>query len=252
MKTITKLLVLTLSLVYLTGMAQQQATSGISYKNGHGVVQKAPSAWEACPTTSFFSQPPVMPDGPWEAFTSDAFFPYLVYENFTGITQPIGTVHFWGLNLLFDDGWFDCSGEDPMTFEIKFYPDNAGLPGAVLYTETLTILRDATGLIYAGYPLYHYKAVLTTPVNLAAGWISIQGVSVGSPTNCDFLWMNSQVGDNLMYQQDLAGGLVPQANNVSLCFEAGNPNDVPLAPWALVLGAVLIAGSVFLRYRRII
>jgi hypothetical protein len=251
MKKFKKLLVIVMSLVLLSGMAQQQSPSGISFKEAQGIVQKAPSAWEACPTTSFFSQPPVMPDGPWSAFTSDSFFPYIVYENYTGLTQPIGAVHFWGLNLLFAGGWFDCSGENPMTFEIKFYPDNAGLPGAVLYSETLTILSDATGLIYSGYPLFHYKAVLTNPVNMAAGWISIQGVSTGTPDDCVFLWMNSQVGDNLAYQQFGSDPLGNAQDDMSLCFEAGNQNNVPLAPWALVLGAVLIAGSVFLRYRRV-
>jgi len=238
-------------MILLTGMAQQRVPSKISFRDAQGTVQRGPAAWEACPTTSIFSQSPNMPNDPFSAFTIDSFFPYLVHENYTGVTQPIGIVHFWGLNLIYNSGFFDCSGEDPMGFEIKFYQDNAGLSGAVVYSEILTILRDVAGLSYARYPLYHYKAVLSNPVNLPGGWISIQGVSTGSPENCVFLWMSSPIGDENAYQFS-----PPNMNQISydlsLCFEAGTTSEVPLAPWALIFGVALIAGSIFLRYRRIL
>ncbi len=249
MKNFKILSVLLLCLLFLTGIAQQQVPYKITYQQAQGHQQTGPAdAWETCPTTSIFSQPPSMPTDPWGAYTSDSFFPYLVYENYTGVSDPIGTVHFWGLNLLWDYDWYNCTAEDPMTFEIIFYQDNAGVPGAVVYSETIPIVRDATGLFYNGWPLYHYKAVLSNSVDLAGGWISVQGVSVGIPDNCVFLWMSSEIGDFFAYQLQ-PPNMVPLEKDLSLCFEAGA--EVPLAPWALILGAVLIAGAVFFRYRRI-
>jgi hypothetical protein len=251
MKNLKFFSVLLFSLFLITGMAQQQVTNMITYKQGPDHQQNGPAGvGEACPVNSIFSQPPSIPTDLWAASTSDSFFPYLVYENFTGVTDLIGTVHFWGLNLLYDGGWYDCTGEDPMTFEIKFYQDNANFPGNVVYSETIQISRIITGLSYAGYPLYHYKAVLSNAVSLAGGWISIQGVSNGTPQNCVFLWMSSEIGDSFAYQFS-PPNMNPLTDDLSLCFEAGTER-VPLAPWALILGAVLIAGTIFMRYRRII
>ena len=248
MKRIKLLSALLLTFVFINATSQQ-TPDRFDYQQAQGHQQTTVAdSWEACPQTSIFSQPPHMPNDSWSAFTSDLFYPYLVYENYGGVSDPIGIVHFWGLNLIFNNGWSDCSTEDPMTFEIKFYQDNAGAPGTVVYTESLAISRDNTGLSYSGYPLYHYQANLSNPVNLAGGWISIQGTSLEEP-NCVLLWMSSPVGDGFAWQ------LVPPNTNeiyydLSLCFEGYTM--VPVAPWALILGLILIASVMLLRYRRIV
>jgi hypothetical protein len=248
MKIFRLFFVVMLSLQCAIVLSQQPDPSKLNYQMVQGHQQISPAdVFETCPSTSFFGQNPTPPDGNWNAFTSDSFFPYLVFDNFSGLPQPITTVQFWGLTLFFDNGWFVCDNEDPMTFEIKFYQDNAGVPGANVNSFTVTLSRDNTGLVYAGFPLYHYKATLSSSVALTSGWISIQGISVADP-NCVFLWMNSLTGDKLAYQQDATGAMSNIGTDLSICFEGG---QVPVSNWALVLGAVLIGIFVFIRYRKI-
>jgi hypothetical protein len=253
MKKLQKLLVLLLSLIMLSGMSQQQLTSKITSNGVQGYVQRGPTAFESCPPASVFSQAPVFPDGPWSAYTSDdnSLFTYLVYENFSGITQPITAVHFWGMKLYYAGGWYLCAGENSMVFNVKFYQDNAGSPGDLVDSQGINIYEDNTGVDFGGYGyLYHYVAVLESPVNLQAGWISIQGTDSGNPDNCVFLWMNSLTGDGSGMQAPVG----PIYDNLSLCIEAGGGPvpETPIAPWAMVIGIFLIAGSIILRYRRLI
>jgi len=173
-----------------------------------------------CPVGSLFSQPPTDPGGAWNAFTSDNNptwpFWYMVFENFWGLTSYTCDLHWWGLMLNFNNGWYDCPGENPMTFDIAFYQDAAGLPGAqVGPTLTIPVLGVATGALYSGYPLYYFNTTVSPCVGLAAGWVSIQGVSTASP-QCSFLWMNSPVGDLISYQYDGAT-MNPLVNNLAFC-----------------------------------
>jgi hypothetical protein len=121
-------------------------------------------------------------------------------------------------------GWDLCDSEDPMSFEITFYEDDAGEPGTVVETFILTIPRVNTNLFY-GWDLYHYRATFPTEVDLEEGWVSVQGISVGNPDDCWFLWVGSYEGDLMSYQWDgvtlqpittdltmaLIGGWVPPA-----------------------------------------
>jgi hypothetical protein len=255
MKKLKGLLVLLLSLIMLSGMSQQQLTSKITSNGVQGSAQRGTTAFESCPPASVFSQAPTLPDdATWTGYTSDenSVFTYLVYENFSGITQPITAVHFWGLKLSYAGGWDVCTTENPMVFNVKFYQDNAGSPGALVESASINILGDNTGLNYGYGSLYHYLAVLETPVSLSAGWISIQGTENGNPDNCIFVWMNSPIGDNTGLQAQPS--MAPLYDNLSLCIEAGSGPipEIPLAPWAIGIGIFLIAGSIMLRYRRLI
>jgi hypothetical protein len=133
-----------------------------------------------------------------------------------------------------------------MTFEIKFYQDNGGAPGTVVYSDVLQITGLYTDDDFAGYPSYYFVATLSNPVNLGSGWMSIQGISVSSPEDCWFLWQNSLVGDlNAIQNTTLLN------DNLAFCFEPGGEAPVvPLAPWALILAAVLIGGAVVFRYQK--
>jgi hypothetical protein len=253
MKKLKGFLVLLLSLIMLSGMSQQQGTSKITSNGVQGSAQRGLTAFESCPPVSVFSQAPTLPDGAWSAYTSDdnPLFTYEVYENFSGITQPITAVHFWGLKLYWAGGWDVCTGENSVVFNVKFYQDNAGSPGALVESESINIYEDNTGLDFGGNGyLYHYLAVLEFPVNLSAGWVSIQGTVSLNPDDCVFLWMNSPTGDGSGLQSPVG----PVYDNLSLCIEAGGGPvpETPVSPWALAIGIFLIAGSIMLRYRRLI
>lgn len=149
-----------------------------------------------CPDESLFSQPPYGPNDPWTAGTSDIALGWLRHEDFWDVDDPICDIHFWGLNLFWTGtGWEDCTTEDPMQFEIIFYQDAGGLPGAIVCQYIIWISRVNTSLLYAGYPLYYYSTDLDPCCLLSNGWVSIQGVSIGTPNDCSFLWMASPCGN---------------------------------------------------------
>ena len=132
---------------------------------------------EACPEGSLFSQPAHLPGEPHTAPVSNEGTPdRLLYENFSGLTRHIRDVHWWGTTGHYDVLWTPC--ERTEEYEITFYADAAGAPGAIESTET-GVYPDVedTGLDYDGYPLYHYSLNIETPVDLAEGWISIQGTT---------------------------------------------------------------------------
>ncbi|MHC4498587.1 MAG: DUF7901 domain-containing protein, partial [Planctomycetota bacterium] len=169
-----------------------------------------------CPPDTLFGQPVHGPGDPWAAINSDANSGYLVYENFWDVNGYICDIHFWGMDVYYDPilGWIECD-EDPMTFEIKFYQDAGGQPGAEMCSYTIPITRTATGLQYSGFDLWEYSTTLSPCCGLTDGWVSIQGVSIGNP-DCWFLWMSSGTGDGLSYQWDGAS-LVQRVEDLSLC-----------------------------------
>ncbi|DAC72714.1 MAG TPA: hypothetical protein DSN98_03985, partial [Thermoplasmata archaeon] len=76
-----------------------------------------------------FSQGYYLPTESWNFYTSASEPAYLAQEDFWGLTSDIGDVEWYGLPLIYNYGW---TPGDPtgMTFEIKFFEDNAGSPGA--------------------------------------------------------------------------------------------------------------------------
>jgi subtilisin family serine protease len=173
-----------------------------------------------CPSDTIFGQPVHGPNDGWIALTSDAVVspPYLVYENFSGLDSEICDVHWWGLNA-FNDGyeWSPCE-KTVDTFEIKFYEDAAGSPGAEVCTYTVTPSKADTGLYYLDvFPLYEYHIDLEECCYLPSGWVSIQGT--GDP-NCWFMWMSSGTGDSFCYQWD-GDELIAKENDLSLCLTGG-------------------------------
>jgi hypothetical protein len=179
-----------------------------------------------CPPNTLFGQVPTHPDSAWIGYTSDIQFPHLVFDNFAGLNDSICDVHWWGISLYYDPsgGWLVCD-EDPMTFEIKFYAPaatSAG-PGAVMCTYTVTAYRQPTGLLYGGWPLYYWSAVLNPCCVLSIGWVSIQGVSQGpaGAPDCAFLWMNSPQGDNNAYQLQYGTTMVQLYDDLAFCLTSG-------------------------------
>jgi hypothetical protein len=173
-----------------------------------------------CPPGSLFAQGPTDPNGSWNAYTSDnnPTFPfwYMVFDNFWGVTSYIEDLHFWGLMLNYNYGWYDCQNENPMTFDIAFYQDAAGMPGAqVAAFPGMPITGVNTGIYYSGFTLWYFSTTLSPAVALPAGWLSIQGVSSASP-ECSFLWLNSPYGDLNSYQFDGAS-YNPLSDDLAFC-----------------------------------
>jgi hypothetical protein len=144
-------------------------------------------------------------------YTSDIVFPYLVYDSYV-MPTPVSEIRFWGFNLWFNAGWYLCT-EDPMPFNITFYQDNAGSPGAVVATFNPTLTRLETNIQLFGWPIYQYDFTLPTPVNLPSGWVSIQGA--GDPL-CNFLWAVSATGGSAL-QQYPDNSMVQLGYTMSLC-----------------------------------
>ncbi len=172
--------------------------------------------------TNLLSQVPYNGDEGWSAATSDsnAAFWYYVAERYT-VSQSIGQIRFWGLNLLYNAGWTACD-EVPMPFVITFYPDAAGVPGttpACQYVMSLT--RVPTTQSYAGFPLWEYDATLSPACTQTNGWIQI--VSYGGGT-CAFLWANTPAigGGGMQYN----AGWGALGYDLSLCMSTGCETSV--------------------------
>ncbi len=170
-----------------------------------------------CPADALFGQDATSPDGGWTAGTSEVNVNgsnYLRYEDFSGVTGQICDIHWWGLNLVNTGSWMGCTDSDPQ-FEIKFYEDNGGQPGAEVASYVVTPIQTLTGLQYAGFDLYSFDVPSLSPcVTLANGWVSIQGLG---DADCWFLWMSSgETGSGLSYFDD-GTGLQTQDFDLSLC-----------------------------------
>ncbi len=160
-----------------------------------------------CPGDSLFGQRAVEPDDSWSFGTSEVDANgtnYFRAESFTDTLGDICDIHWWGLQLYNSGvGWANCTDSDP-TFEIKFYRDTLGAPGAEIASYMVQPVIVPTGLIFDnGTPfemLYFSVDQLTPCLMLAdhrgAGWVSIQGYG---DTTCWFLWANSPFGDGSSY-----------------------------------------------------
>lgn len=161
-----------------------------------------------------FSQRPYTPEESYNFYTSDSNSGYLCQEDFWNLTDLINDLHWYGLSLIFDNGW---TQGDPngMQFEIIFYEDDGGYPGNIftIISDLEPILKN-TGLSYSSYTMYYWEIDLPEIVPLVNGWISIQ--STYCPDGSWFLWSGSpegnfnaiqsnySIGDNLAF--NITGG----------------------------------------------
>jgi hypothetical protein len=177
---------------------------------------------QTCPDGTTFGQTPVDPAGDWHLTTSDtgpSDGPYVVYDNFTN-AGTVNEIEFWGVRAYFDGvSWSECI-EDPMTFEIIFYDDNAGQPGTAVATYNVNLNATPTGIVYSGVvELMEWHATLSPAPPVATGtyWVSIQGIV--DPA-CWFLWASSQDGDANSYQWQ-STTLVPLDYDEAFCLIGG-------------------------------
>ena len=213
-----------------------QDTSGIRMEGSSGGEPVTPGFGAPAGGPILFEQTPSV-DASWAAYTSATNLGYLCLDDFWGLTEDIHDIHWYGFSLTYSGGWYEC---DPtgMQFEIIFYQDSGGSPGAPVATFSNITPTFTYYDTYGGYSVYRFDvASLPTPVSLTQGWVSIQ--STYSPNSCSFLWLNSPDG-NLNAIQEGPG---PINDNLAFAltgqvFEYGDaPEDALAYPNSLVVGA---------------
>ncbi len=140
---------------------------------------------------------------PYDANNSNGLS-YAVAEGFSPAQSgDVAEVCWWGTYF---DGWGDCQGEDPDTFEVKYYLDANGFPGTLIGSfsqsaGTLTVEGPVdTGEVLVNLAEYEYKG-LHAPVSVIAGachWIEITNSVSGG--GCIWFWEFSEDGDNRIVQ----------------------------------------------------
>jgi hypothetical protein len=183
-----------------------------------------------CPPNSIFSQRThAAYESGWGAGVSDlrtgsGFSTLERFESYS-VNQPFDDIHWWGLSLAYP--WALCD-ENPMTFDIRFYQDVAGMPGPLFSTYTVTVAGDTAvppQWFNAVFPLLEYGTDLVPACNLLNGWVSIQGVSVGTPVDCWFLWMSSPFGDGMTYMLEADTAWTTYDRDMSLCLTIEEPAE---------------------------
>ena len=175
-----------------------------------------------------FEQLPHQPADPWSIGTSDLTLGYKMYENFWALAGEIGDIHWWGLCLYWTGSGWSAGNPDNMVFDVGFYEDDAGLPGAeVDYFADVDCTYVGTGLFYAGFEMQAWSVdELPDCVDLVAGFVSIQGTQT---TGDAFLWHSALTGDGFSYQE----GAVPPETTYDRAFqltECENGNGGPELP----------------------
>jgi hypothetical protein len=179
-----------------------------------------------CEATSkgdvIYSQFPVIAN----AFTSDAGAGYLVQDDFFGLTDAIGGLSWWGITWFWTGSGWTPGTPDDMEFEVKFYDDAGGSPGAEVWSDTFGP-SDYTREDYLPFSTdisYMWTVEIAPCANVEPGWLSIQATY--DPDGDYFLWLNSDQG-NLNALQN--GAPISPANNVAFnltaCDSAAPPVD---------------------------
>ena len=181
---------------------------------------------EECPLGySIFGQVPPSPFDSWIGWDSDIATGATHFDNFWNLSSDICSITWWGFDIAFDGGVIDCT-EDPMDFEVAFYPDDgSGRPDTrnPIYTlPSVTPIRIPTGQWYGPTggvwtELNRYHLELDPCVTATEGWISIQGISYGGdPQDCWYFWINSNQGDDILWRLE-PGGWSQFAQDQAFC-----------------------------------
>jgi hypothetical protein len=165
-----------------------------------------------------YYQTPHDPADPWNAYTSGetTSFDYTVFDNFDGTHFSITDFHWWGLSLFWNGaGWDPC---DPtgMTFDISFYSDSGGLPGAAVCTYSGLSPTAVPGSSYGGYTGYYWDVTGLSPACEPSGasWVSIH--SYPNASGCVLLWLTGTGGDANLVQWD-GSSYAAQSSDAAMC-----------------------------------
>jgi hypothetical protein len=195
-----------------------KSTHAESSLSGFSKISYDTDAYTTCPDGSILSQPVETVD--WAVASSELDPDFTAYQYFTDLSAPIGGITFWGGNLIYAGDWSACDTEDPMTFAIKFYEDNAGIPGNEVASYLPTLARVSTGIPLGSYgDFYIYQFTFDQIVNLNNGWVSIVG-QTASP-NCWFMWASTSEPSAFPYLQWDGAEFSVGDYGLSMCLSEG-------------------------------
>lgn len=148
---------------------------------------------------------------------------YIMAESIDQVAGPdwfdISSLTVWGFSVVANDGLFTC---DPtgMTFDVIFYEENSGEPGAVICDlQSVVPFITNTGVQYsgAGLLLDLYQFDLAAACNLGTvgrKWFTAQNEQ--HALDCGFVWLSSPDGDGISLQ-DAGGGWFIKDKDRSMC-----------------------------------
>jgi hypothetical protein len=237
MKKINVLLLGSLILCTATTMAQDRH---MIKKLPQGINREAEMQ---CPANSLFSQGPMF----WYAVS---FQEQEIADDFTTASPPT-SIRFWGFDIDFET--FGTCQPTEMTFNIKFYERNLSdpaIPGDEFASYTLAC--NPQYMIMYDMAVFQIDLNFPGPVALTDGWVSVDRIDTGDPCWA-FITGNDGIGGNACVNVDgiwvLSMDFWGMEFAPDLCL-GGQVQDVPVANWALVIGLILIATFVIVRYRR--
>ncbi len=179
-----------------------------------------------CPEDTVFGLPAHRPDWAWNAGYSEADVGGDNYRRLQLFSRygygPICALEWWGLMQRPNgEGTTDCVDGNP-TFEVTFYEDLGGTPGAPWLTYQVVPTIEATGLSYDYHILQHFTVDILSPCCLLEqGWVSIQGQG---DADCWFNWMGA--GEDVGYGYSLLsvnnGPLASVPFDLSMCLRYGD------------------------------
>ncbi|RLD90584.1 MAG: hypothetical protein DRJ09_03770 [Bacteroidetes bacterium] len=239
-----KKLLLLFAISFVTTLAfSQHQPKPFSTGSDEPVVTTSRGGELDCSGNSIFSQSPVNSNNGYYSDNGTLYNAQNLFENFSGLTEWIGGITFWG--YMYDGG--DCYVAGSQDFEITFFQDNAGAVGTQVQTFTVTVTPTETGSYFNGASILRYDVTFSSAVSLSDGWVSVVKLNPGN-NDCEFAWLNTINGDDLIAYNHNGGTPVYYTENMSFCLTGQPP--VPVSNWALILGVFLIAVFMVVRYKR--
>jgi len=141
----------------------------------------------------------------------------------------IGGVRFFGVYAAASGGPFTNSVPSADAFVVQVFADNAGQPGALLGTSTLSGTRADTGVLLGSTSLhwFRYEMNLDTPIALAPGliWFSISNDTT-SDTDDDWAWGLTNASPQLALSFDYGATWSDTDRQGNLAFSVFDENGV--------------------------
>lgn len=179
-------------------------------------------------------------------------------DNFIlGTEADIDSVRFWGGT---ESDFFGPANISNVTaFNIRFYADNAGIPGGIVADYTVPLAATNPTLItgqsvgFLNASMYQFEMSLASVVNLNPDtqyWISV-AAALSQPVGFNaegWQWASSPVGDGIMAQDNLNGNGFFVNTNIQRDAAFELIGTVIPSPGAL--GLLTVAGLAAARRRR--
>lgn len=164
-----------------------------------GTPTTATRAIEGMPDATYNNIPTDFETG----VTSNIDAGYIVAQKIAGFADPVSAFRFYGIQGIYSDAWNPMNDVDPFEFQIKFYADNAGTPGAEIYSETVSLNHVNTEVMFAEvYQVFHWDYTPSSPITGLSEtfWIGIANTN----TDAWFMWINTPSGQGSGAQYDIA------------------------------------------------